>query len=1641
MTIKGKGKGKEVAGKSSAGKRKNDYDDDKTGGRKGKNRGVLQFFEDAAYVEDDDEDSDDSDFSDGFFDEDFDTLPMGEPAKGHGSLPFIPKEEVMDEEEFDRMMEERYGECSRFVTFAGDEFDDKAMEPNSLHTGVKELTPTIWKVKCTVGRERLSAFCLMQKFADLKSLGTKLQIISAFAVDHIKGFVYIEAEKQFDINEACNGISGIYVTRAQPVPKNEVFHLFSVRSKSREISEGSWARIKSGHYKGDLAQVVAVNNTRKKVTVKLIPRIDFQALAAKFGGGYSRQKAAVPAPRLITSSELEEFRPLIQLRRDRDTGKVFEVLDGMLLKDGYVFKKVSPDSLTLWGVVPTEEELLKFGPSENNESNDLEWLSQLYGDSKKKRVTRADKGVGKGEKGESSSGSGVVNGFELYDLVCFGKKDFGVIVGMDKDDSYKILKESSDGPVAVTIDRHEIKSGLFDLKLSAQDQHAKTILVNDSVRVLEGPSKGRQGIVKHIYRGIVFLYDENVEENGGYFTSKSNMCEKVKLTVDDCSGKDSEPAPFVFEDQPSSPTSPLSPKRPWQEREKNREFSRGDKDNMFSIGQTLRIRIGPLKGYLCRVIALRRSDVTVKLDSRQKVLTVKCEHLSEVQGKNTASSTSGDPDSSSFKPFDLLGTEGSSGGWMDGAGTSTGGGGGWNAGGTGGGWNAGGTSAERSEWSNQSAPSLLKPESTSNPFSSDGADDPAWETKNTSNQNSSWGAAVENKIIASDTDQSGGWGNGGGSWGQAEHKIGSMGDDNQNSKWKSKANDLDENQPSGWDSKSNRNTTKASEEKSSGWSSLKMSNECSATGWGQGNGFKSGSDDGGNWKSGTSGVKEVGNPAGASNNWNTSISSSQVKSGWNQKSTEDDKEEKSKDQGGWSAGKASDGSAAGLGQASGWKGGSSAGENLDSAWGSKKSSSSNTGWKSGLTEEAQGGWSAGKASDGSAAGLGQASGWKGGSSAGENPDSAWGSRKSSSSNTGWKSGLTEEAQEGSNWGKMNIDSSAVAENQDSDCGKASNWNSVSGNAGGGGQGNGWGQRSNWKSGSTNDSIEKKPDRDSSIRWDQDNGKSGSADGPSTPSNWGTRKSGSSSGNGNQNSNWSSGCPDAGSHDSDLGKKTNWNSAHCGNQASDLNNSNWNSGSGNSNQTSNWGKNSSWNANNSSGNARNENKDSNWSSGHTDSGNQDSNWGKKSNWNSGNNGNQTSDPNNSNWNSGSGDSNQNSNLGKNSNWNSNKSSWSAGNENKNSNWSSGHTDPGNQDSNWGKKSNWNSGSGDTSQNTNWRSNSNWNTGNASGGVNEGLNENSDDGAGGGNWRGGYRGRNGSDRGGFRGRGFRGRGERGGFGGRGEGGGFGGRGDRGGFGGRGRSDRGGFGGRWGSDRGGGRGRGRSDQPGGWNNRRDSGEHGSSDWKKGGDNVEGWKNSTGSGAWNQESSDKDGQSWSQGNADKERPSWNQGGGTNKQWQSGSSANGGATDNWNSNGSKQTAEAKTGDIDGQSWSQGNANKERPSWNQGGGTNKQWQGGSSASGGATDNWNSNGSKQTAEAKDGAGWTSHGDQGSSWKKSGAIEETNIQEGGSGGTGDRVPNWGQSSAADKGQSSISSESADGAAGSWSKSTDGGNKGGW
>lgn len=49
-----------------------------------------------------------------------------------------------------------------------------------------------------IGREREAAVCLMQKCIDR---GPEMQIRSAIALDHLKNYIYIEADKEAHVRE------------------------------------------------------------------------------------------------------------------------------------------------------------------------------------------------------------------------------------------------------------------------------------------------------------------------------------------------------------------------------------------------------------------------------------------------------------------------------------------------------------------------------------------------------------------------------------------------------------------------------------------------------------------------------------------------------------------------------------------------------------------------------------------------------------------------------------------------------------------------------------------------------------------------------------------------------------------------------------------------------------------------------------------------------------------------------------------------------------------------------------------------------------------------------------------------------------------------------------------------------------------------------------------------------------------------------------------------------------------------------------------------------------------------------------------------------------------------------------------------
>lgn len=65
------------------------------------------------------------------------------------NLPFIPKEEEFDVEEFEKLVEDRYKQGSRYVRYADDDSETKRMiEKDFSMPSAKD--PTLWKVKCTV---------------------------------------------------------------------------------------------------------------------------------------------------------------------------------------------------------------------------------------------------------------------------------------------------------------------------------------------------------------------------------------------------------------------------------------------------------------------------------------------------------------------------------------------------------------------------------------------------------------------------------------------------------------------------------------------------------------------------------------------------------------------------------------------------------------------------------------------------------------------------------------------------------------------------------------------------------------------------------------------------------------------------------------------------------------------------------------------------------------------------------------------------------------------------------------------------------------------------------------------------------------------------------------------------------------------------------------------------------------------------------------------------------------------------------------------------------------------------------------------------------------------------------------------------
>src|SRR5690606_14101694 len=116
---------------------------------------------------------------------------------------------------------------------------------------------------------------------------------------------------------------------------------------------------------------------------------------------------------------------------------------------------------------------------------------------------------------ETTSNETSVGNYTLHDLVRIDSQTAGVITKIEKE-TFQLLDNNGN---LLTLKLQELgrKMSSRPSAYKTQDRNNTMIGVEDTVKVIEGPFKGREGIVKHIFRVFVWVHSRDMLENSGIF--------------------------------------------------------------------------------------------------------------------------------------------------------------------------------------------------------------------------------------------------------------------------------------------------------------------------------------------------------------------------------------------------------------------------------------------------------------------------------------------------------------------------------------------------------------------------------------------------------------------------------------------------------------------------------------------------------------------------------------------------------------------------------------------------------------------------------------------------------------------------------------------------------------------------------------------------------------------------------------------------------------------------------------------------------------------------------------------------------------------------------------------------------------------
>jgi transcription elongation factor SPT5 len=352
----------------------------------------MVFFDVEAEVDEDedevDEDEDEmNEFKDNFIadthPDDLADLPAGGETDDRRHRELDRRREMeasLDAEKQAEILRQRYAPKNRSARGMG----DSAVVPKRLLLPSVD-DPSIWAVRCKEGKEREAVFSIMKRIEERMGTRDELAITAAFerggTGSTMKGFIYVEAQRQADIMAALDGLMNVYPrTKMMLVEIKEMPDLLRV-TKSPSLQPGAYVRLKRPpKYAGDLAQVMETSDTGLELRVRYVPRLDYglhdDANAPQDAYGLKRKRPAIgPRPPQRLFSEVEAKKR--HAKHLQAKGDKWWLYLGDEYVNGYCEKEVKIQTLITKDVNPTLEEVTRFasGAEDGTENLDLNALS------------------------------------------------------------------------------------------------------------------------------------------------------------------------------------------------------------------------------------------------------------------------------------------------------------------------------------------------------------------------------------------------------------------------------------------------------------------------------------------------------------------------------------------------------------------------------------------------------------------------------------------------------------------------------------------------------------------------------------------------------------------------------------------------------------------------------------------------------------------------------------------------------------------------------------------------------------------------------------------------------------------------------------------------------------------------------------------------------------------------------------------------------------------------------------------------------------------------------------------------------------------------------------------------------------------